>query len=109
MLSHFIFERHFGDIFEENGQICNALLVLCNALLILCNALLCIYKSIEVRGDWIMTAEKKEMQSVTIRIPKTLYAEYKKTLLTQGKIVTYDVRNYMAEVVEKQTKGQKQA
>ncbi|AZU40738.1 MULTISPECIES: hypothetical protein [Lactobacillaceae] len=56
-----------------------------------------------------MTAEKKEMQSVTIRIPKTLYAEYKKALLTQGKIVTYDVRNYMAEVVEKQTKGQKQA
>ncbi|WP_412927282.1 hypothetical protein [Lactiplantibacillus plantarum] len=26
-----------------------------------------------------MTAEKKEMQSVTIRIPKTLYAEYKKS------------------------------
>ena len=31
------------------------------------------------------------MQSVTIRIPKDLYAEYKKALLAQGKIVTYDV------------------
>ena len=56
-----------------------------------------------------MTTEKKEMQSVTIRIPKDLYAEYKKALLKQGKIVTYDVRNYMAEVVKEQTKGQKWA
>ena len=54
-----------------------------------------------------MTTEKKEMQSVTILIPKELYAEYKKALLTQGKIVTNDVRNYMAEVVKEQTKGQK--
>lgn len=54
-----------------------------------------------------MAAEKKEMQSVTIRIPKDLYAKYKKALLAQGKIVTYDVRNYMAEVVKNQAKGQK--
>ncbi len=55
----------------------------------------------------ILIMADKEMQSVTIRIPRVLYAEYKKALLRQGKIVTYDVRNYMAEVVEKQTKGQK--
>ena len=47
-----------------------------------------------------MAREKEEMQSVTIRIPKDLYADYKKTLLAQGKIVTYDVRKYMNEVVE---------
>ena len=49
-----------------------------------------------------MAREKEEMQSVTIRIPKDLYADYKKTLLAQGKIVTYDVRKYMNEVVENQ-------
>jgi len=51
--------------------------------------------------------EKKEMQSVTIRVPKELYAEYKETLLEQGKIVTYDVRKHMNEVVENHKKGQK--
>ena len=54
----------------------------------------------------ILIMAEKEMQSVTIRIPKNLYAEYKKALLAQGKIVTYDVRNYMSDVVEKQKKGQ---
>jgi len=54
-----------------------------------------------------MAREKEEMQSVTIRIPKELYAEYKKVLLEQGKIVTYDVRNYMTDVVGKYKKGQK--
>ena len=54
-----------------------------------------------------MPKENKEMQSVTIRIPKELYAEYKETLLEQGKIVTYDVRKYMNEVVEDHKKGQK--
>ncbi|MBF7122822.1 MULTISPECIES: transcriptional regulator [Lactobacillaceae] len=52
-----------------------------------------------------MTTEHTDMQSVTIRIPKDLYANYKKALLDQGKIVTYDVRNYMADVVKKQAKG----
>lgn len=51
--------------------------------------------------------DKKEMQSVTIRIPKELYSEYKKVLLEQGKIVTYDLRKYMNEVVENGKKGQK--
>ncbi|EMW5662431.1 transcriptional regulator [Enterococcus faecium] len=47
-----------------------------------------------------MMEEKKEMQSVTIRIPKKLYADYKQALLEQGKIVTYDLRRYMSDVVE---------
>lgn len=49
---------------------------------------------------------KEEMQSVTIRVPRDLYYEYKKTLLEQGKIVTYDVRKYMNDVVEEYKKGQ---
>lgn len=51
--------------------------------------------------------EKEEMQSVTIRIPKELYLEYKQVLLEQGKIVTYDVRKHMNKVVENHKKGQK--
>lgn len=54
-----------------------------------------------------MVKESEGMQSVTIRIPKSLYAEYKKALLEQGKIVTYDVRRYMNDVVENHKKGQK--
>ena len=45
------------------------------------------------------------MQSVTIRIPKELYSDYKKVLMEQGKIVTYDVRRYMNDVVENHEKG----
>lgn len=54
-----------------------------------------------------MARESEEMQSVTIRIPKDLYAEYKVVLMEQGKIVTYDVRKYMNDVVENHKKGQK--
>lgn len=54
-----------------------------------------------------MVKEKTEMQSVTIRIPKELYAEYKQVLLEQGKIVTYDLRRYMSDVVEEFKEGQK--
>jgi len=50
---------------------------------------------------------KETMQSVTIRIPKELYLDYKKVLMEQGKIVTYDVRKYMNEVVENHKEGQK--
>lgn len=50
--------------------------------------------------------QKEEMQSVTIRVPKDLYREYKQVLFEQGKIVTYDLRKYMGEVVQKQKKGQ---
>jgi len=52
---------------------------------------------------------KETMQSVTIRIPKELYLDYKKVLMEQGKIVTYDVRKYMNEVVENHKEGQKWA
>ena len=54
-----------------------------------------------------MARESKEMQSVTIRITKELYSDYKKVLMEQGKIVTYDVRRYMNDVVENHEKGEK--
>lgn len=56
-----------------------------------------------------MSREKEEMQSVTIRVPKDLYVEYKECLLEQGKIVTYDVRKHMNEVVKNHKEGQKNA
>lgn len=64
-------------------------------------------KYIKKEGFIMAGEDKKEMQSVTIRIPKELYSEYKKVLLEQGKIVTYDLRKYMNEVVENRKKGQK--
>lgn len=48
--------------------------------------------------------ENVEYQNVTIRIPKDLYAEYKQTLREKGAIVTYDIRNYMKEVIEREEK-----
>lgn len=54
-----------------------------------------------------MARESEEMQSVTVRVPKKMYEEYKRVLLMQGKIVSYDVRRYMREVVENHQKGQK--
>lgn len=56
-----------------------------------------------------MPKEKEEMQSVTIRIPKDLYSDYKQALLEEGKIVTYDVRKHMNEVVKNHKEGQKNA
>lgn len=49
-----------------------------------------------------MAREKSDVifQSVTMRIPKDLYENYKKVLRAEGKIVTYDVRAYMTKVVE---------
>lgn len=56
-------------------------------------------------------ATETKMQSVTIRIPKELYAEYKEVLMEEGKIVTYDLRRHMKDTVEnhKKGKGQKNA
>lgn len=56
-----------------------------------------------------MAREKSstEFQSVTMRIPKELYENYKEVLQKKGAIVTYDVRNYMNSVVEDDKKGQK--
>lgn len=53
-----------------------------------------------------MAREKSDVifQSVTMRIPKDLYEDYKKVLRAEGKIVTYDVRAYMTRVVEKAKK-----
>lgn len=49
-----------------------------------------------------MAKEKSSIdyQTVSMRIPKDLYVEYKKVLAKTGSIVTYDVRNYMKKVVE---------
>lgn len=54
-----------------------------------------------------MIEKKEELRSITIRVPRELYANYKKALLAEGKIVTYDLRRYMNEIVEKSKKGQK--
>jgi len=55
-----------------------------------------------------MVKDEIEYQVVTMRIPKDMYAEYKAILKQEGKIVTYDVRNYMRDVIEKSKKeGQK--
>lgn len=56
-----------------------------------------------------MSCEKKdiEYQVVTMRIPKNMYAEYKEILKQEGKIVTYDVRNHMQNVIDKNKKGEK--
>lgn len=50
-----------------------------------------------------MAREKSDVifRSVTMRIPKDLYEDYKKVLRAEGKIATYDVRAYMSKVVEK--------
>lgn len=48
--------------------------------------------------------EKNDFQTVTVRIPKKLYAEYKAALFDRSAIVSYDLRNYMSEVVENSRK-----
>lgn len=64
------------------------------------------------RKDVFLLAREKstvEYQNVTVRIPKELYASYKKVLISQGKIPTYDIRNHMFEVVKddlENTKGE---
>lgn len=47
-----------------------------------------------------MAKEKIEYQVVTMRIPKEMYAEYKEILKNEGKVVTYEVRNFMRDYVE---------
>lgn len=53
-----------------------------------------------------MAREKSDVifQSVTMRIPKELYEDYKRILREEGKIATYDIRAYMNRVVEKAKK-----
>jgi len=59
-----------------------------------------IVQSMENMYLYLMPKESSEMRSVTVRIPKDLYENYKEVLLSQGKIVTYDLRRYMNDVVE---------
>lgn len=60
-----------------------------------------------------MAREKSNVKfkNVSMRIPEELYEQYKAVLAKTGSIVTYDVRNYMRNVVdedkEKEQKGQK--
>ena len=62
------------------------------------------------RKDVFLLAREKstvEYQNVTVRIPKELYASYKKVLRNQGKIPTYDIRNHMFEVVKNDSENMK--
>ena len=56
-----------------------------------------------------MAREKSdiEYQVVTVRFPKEIYQEYKKILKSEGKIPTYDLRNYIFSVVDEYEKGQR--
>ena len=47
-----------------------------------------------------MKKNKKVMRSVTIRVPKDLYEDYKRVLHKDSRIVTYDLRNHMQKVVD---------
>ena len=49
-----------------------------------------------------MAREKSdiEYQVVTVRFPKQIYQEYKKILKSEGKIPTYDLRNYILRKCE---------
>ncbi len=59
------------------------------------------FKSVKLkRGVIIMAQTKKVMRSVTIRVPKDLYEDYKRVLHKDSRIVTYDLRNYMQKVVD---------
>ncbi|USS90909.1 transcriptional regulator [Fructilactobacillus carniphilus] len=49
-----------------------------------------------------------EYKSVTMRIPQSLYDDYKKVLEKKGAIVTYDIRNYMRAVVAKDKENEDQ-
>ena len=56
-----------------------------------------------------MAREKSdiEYQVVTVRFPKEIYQQYKKILKSEGKIPTYDLRNYIFSVVDEYEKGQR--
>ena len=59
------------------------------------------FKSVKLkRGVIIMAQTKKVMRSVTIRVPKDLYEDYKRVLHKDSRIVTYDLRNYMQKIVD---------
>lgn len=41
-----------------------------------------------------------EYTTVTIRVPVTMYSEYKAVLAQRGAIVTYDLRRHMMGVID---------
>lgn len=53
-----------------------------------------------------MSREKKkeEMTTVTFRIPKDMYEDYKTVLKNEGRIVTYDLRKHIKETITDGTK-----
>lgn len=57
-----------------------------------------------------MAREKSDVvfQSVTMRIPKDLYEDYKRILREEGKIATYDIRAYMNRFVEQAKKKERE-
>lgn len=50
-------------------------------------------------------SDKIDYQVISMRIPKELYIKYKEILKQEGKIVTYEVRNFMREYVENYEKN----
>lgn len=60
-----------------------------------------------LRGNFMAREKDTEFKVVTIRVPKETYVEYKAILQDQGKIVTYDIRNYMQGVIDEHKKGEK--
>lgn len=55
-----------------------------------------------------MKKEKEEFQVVTLRVPKTLYSEYREVLERDGRIMTYDIRKHMRGVVEENKKNNRE-
>jgi len=53
---------------------------------------------------YVVVKEKIEYQVVTMRVPKKMYAEYKEILKSEGKVVTYEVRNFMRDYIENHKK-----
>lgn len=48
--------------------------------------------------------KKTKLISVSLRVPADLYEEYKAVLHKESKIVTYDLRNHMKQIIEQQKK-----
>lgn len=52
------------------------------------------------KGLFFVSESKIEYQVVTMRIPKEMYEEYKEILKKEGKVVTYEIRNFMRSYIE---------
>ena len=65
------------------------------------------YGFIEAGYDVLLGGGNNNFDPNIRKDKKDLYSDYKKVLMEQGKIVTYDVRRYMNDVVENHEKGEK--